>query len=89
MIECTMLRRTTRIRRHADLVKGRLLLDQSARVHVLPLQGVSVRYKPHMREESHLVFAQLLDSVEVAGFRCFNENFSFQEQGIVRLPAWC
>jgi hypothetical protein len=31
----------------------------------------------------------LLDSVEVAGFRCFNENFSFQEQGIVRLPAWC
>ncbi len=35
------------------------------------------------------MFAQLLDSVEITRFRCFDENFGFQEQGIVRLPAWC
>ncbi len=35
------------------------------------------------------MFAQLLNSVEITRFRCFDKNFGFQEQGIVRLPAWC
>jgi hypothetical protein len=66
-----------------DLVQGRLLLQEGARVHILSLPNVRSRNQRKCWWGAH-VSAKFFDGLQVSRLGRLYQNLSFEEQRVVR-----
>ena len=65
-----------------DLVQGRLLLQEGARVHILSLHNIGSRDQHKSWWGAH-IFAKFFNGLQVSRLGRLYQNLSFEEQRVV------